>query len=315
LTEQSERRIKLLYIAGWGRSGTTILDNILGQLKGFTSVGELRWVWERGLIENRRCGCGEQFQDCPYWKQVLHWAYDVLDQVDATEMMQACHRTSGNRNIPAMLLRRGRGVHEAGSNRYFEALTRLYAAVRDVTDSRVIVDSSKDPVYGSIVAQIPFVDLYTLHVVRDPRAVAYSWMTPKLRNDDSGPSYMLTFNPVASSLLWDACNPASESLGSLSPDRYLRIRYEDFVVQPRESVMQILKLLHEDADRLPFLSETTVTLSPIHTFSGNPSRFQTGPVEIKLDSRWRKGLGRSTNALISILTSPLLKRYGYPFIT
>lgn len=46
--------VKVLYIAGWGRSGSTILDNVLGQVEGFFSGGELSYLWERGLSENRR---------------------------------------------------------------------------------------------------------------------------------------------------------------------------------------------------------------------------------------------------------------------
>jgi len=34
---------KVLYIAGWGRSGSTILDNVLGQLDGCFSTGELNY--------------------------------------------------------------------------------------------------------------------------------------------------------------------------------------------------------------------------------------------------------------------------------
>ena len=42
---------KILYVAGWGRSGTTLLDNVLGQVEGFVSTGELHNIWQRGLVE------------------------------------------------------------------------------------------------------------------------------------------------------------------------------------------------------------------------------------------------------------------------
>jgi hypothetical protein len=64
-------RVKVLYIAGSGRSGSTILDNTLGQIDGFFSVGELRYIWERGLIEDRLCGCGERVHQCPFWAAAL----------------------------------------------------------------------------------------------------------------------------------------------------------------------------------------------------------------------------------------------------
>ena len=38
---------QVLYVGGWGRSGSTLLDLALGQIPGFVSVGELRYLWER----------------------------------------------------------------------------------------------------------------------------------------------------------------------------------------------------------------------------------------------------------------------------
>ena len=61
----------MVYIAGSGRSGSTILDNILGQIGGWASAGELRFLWERGVLGDRLCGCGERFSVCPFWTQVL----------------------------------------------------------------------------------------------------------------------------------------------------------------------------------------------------------------------------------------------------
>jgi len=39
-----EPTARVLYIAGWGRSGSTILDNVLGQVDGFFSAGELMFL-------------------------------------------------------------------------------------------------------------------------------------------------------------------------------------------------------------------------------------------------------------------------------
>ena len=64
----SETDVKVLFLAGWGRSGTTIIDNILGEIDGFFSVGELYHLWGRGLVQERRCGCGvppRQCETCP----------------------------------------------------------------------------------------------------------------------------------------------------------------------------------------------------------------------------------------------------------
>ncbi|MGH9058576.1 MAG: hypothetical protein ACRDZY_03535, partial [Acidimicrobiales bacterium] len=77
-------RVKVLYIAGWGRSGTTILDSVLAQLHGFCSVGELRWLWDRGLTEGWPCGCGAKVAVCEFWKQAVDLAFgDAMPDLGA----------------------------------------------------------------------------------------------------------------------------------------------------------------------------------------------------------------------------------------
>jgi hypothetical protein len=307
-------RIKVLYIGGWGRSGTTLLDNILGQINAFTSVGELRFIWERGLIENVLCGCGQPFRDCPHWQPIMARAFGDLDQVDAARMARLCASETRTLRMPGLFLSRGGLGSPVGSNQYLDALARLYSAIRDVTCSRVIVDSSKYPLYASAVGQIPLVDLYIVHLVRDPRAVAYSWLMPKIHTDRSHRLYMEKVNPIKSSMLWDSWNLAFEHLGSLAPDRYRLIRYEDFVAHPKQSVLEILALLDENAQDLPFLSDSSVQLQTSHTVAGNPIRLTTGRIDIKLDTRWQTDLRPGVNALVGVMTLPLLKRYGYPFL-
>ena len=56
MTADVESKSKVLYIAGWGRSGTTILGNILGQVEGMFSVGEIRFLWDAETFRDRRCG-------------------------------------------------------------------------------------------------------------------------------------------------------------------------------------------------------------------------------------------------------------------
>ena len=56
-------RVRVVYIAGWGRSGSTLLELILDTLPGWRATGELRCLWEAGLRRNQLCGCGARFGD------------------------------------------------------------------------------------------------------------------------------------------------------------------------------------------------------------------------------------------------------------
>jgi len=56
----------VVYVAGSGRSGSTILERVLGQMPGFVNVGELIDLYRRPP-EGERCGCGLAFTACPFW--------------------------------------------------------------------------------------------------------------------------------------------------------------------------------------------------------------------------------------------------------
>lgn len=62
--------IKVLYIAGPTRSGSTIISNILGQIDGFFHAGEVIEAWDRGRIW--KCSCGAFPDVCPVWSKIFH---------------------------------------------------------------------------------------------------------------------------------------------------------------------------------------------------------------------------------------------------
>src|SRR5918996_2767955 len=58
--------VKTLYILGMTRSGSTILENVLGNVPGFFAAGEIHWLW-RSLVAGVPCGCRRPIDDCPVW--------------------------------------------------------------------------------------------------------------------------------------------------------------------------------------------------------------------------------------------------------
>lgn len=298
-------RLKVLFISGWGRSGSTLLDNMLGQLDQFVSVGELRYVWDKGLQENRRCGCGAAFRDCTFWQDVFRDAFGGFDRVEAGEMLKVRDRYDH-----ARMLLLHRSMRSSQIERYQSNLVKLYCSISAVSGARVVVDSSKTPSHGRILQDCPELDVHVVHLVRDSRAVAYSWQRRKLTLDLGG-AYMTRFAPARSALLWDGMNAAAEMLRATNPARYLRVRYEDLVTTARTTLEAILSMVSEDGMQLPFLKDGKVALDPVHGFSGNPSRFERGLVELRPDDDWRSKLKRARWLLVTALTSPLLLRYGY----
>ena len=299
--------VTVLYIAGWQRSGSTLLGNILGQIDGFFSTGELYYLWDYVWLRNILCGCGRRFRDCSVWTEVVRTAFGEEHAVDAALMRRIGLRAGSTRRLPYLMLPWTRRRVAAEISEYLETLGRLYGALAATTGSTVIVDSSKWPSYGRMLEMLPNIDLKVVHLVRDPRAVAHSWLRRKELPDRDPPERMYR-TPADSSLHWGAWNVATEVFWG---DRLLRLRYEDFARRPKACVSQILEFIGHGDRQLPFVSNRTVELGTTHTVSGNPDRLRSGLVEIAEDGDWRASLGRRDNWLVTLLTFPLLHRYGY----
>lgn len=308
-------KVKVLYIAGFGRSGSTILGNVLGEIGGFFHGGELNFIWEHGLLENRLCGCGTPFDECVVWTSVMKRTFGRTDgkevRMVAREMARLQDLGTRTRHVPLMLSARGRRVLSSRLEKYTACVERLCRKIGESTGSQVVVDSSKMPSYGYAMGMAPDIELYVVHLIRDPRAAAYSWLKEP-RPDADERSFMNRVNIVKSSLLWDVWNVSSEALWKGSPGRYMRLRYEDFVAEPRRAVQRILSMLGEKPARLPFLDEHEVELGVGHTVAGNPNRFRKGPVRLRPDEEWTYRMRSRDRRLVTLMTLPLLARYGYP---
>lgn len=109
-------------------------------------------------------------------------------------------------------------------------------------------------------------------------------------------------------MLWNAYG---ELAGRRLGDRYLRIRYEDFAAQPRQTLAEIVRFAAGDAASLPFTADFEAELRMSHTVSGNPGRFDTGRTSIRLDDAWGSELAWPERSAIALGCLPGLVRYGY----
>lgn len=306
----------VLYIAGTGRSGSTVLANILGEVEGVFAAGEVRYLWQRGLTEGRLCGCGLPVRECPVWSRVLSSAGQLDDPERAGAIVSMLQRTGRIRNLPAViagtLVPRLDPAESHALAPARAALGDLYAAIAEVTGCRVIVDSSKLPAYANVLAATPGIDLRVVHLIRDPRGAAHSWASKKTLADGAARAHMEQIGPAKSAVLWDVWNLAGGVLFKGGADRYLRLRYEDFVADPPGTVRSILAMVGmQDAD-LPFANAHEARTSPNHSVAGNPDRLRHGVITLRSDDRWRAAMAPRNRRLVSALTSPLLLRYGYP---
>jgi len=299
--------VKVLFIAGQGRSGSTILHNILGQLDGFTAIGEVRDIWQRGVIKDWMCGCRQPFSECEVWRKVLDHGFGGVSRAQAQEWYDATE-TFRTRHLPLTTIGPIRRRQLARVDDLLRALSQLYRSVRDVTGSRVIVDSTKHPPFGYLVTHAPGVDVRFLHFIRDAPAVSFSWAQKK----EFQPGEMMSRKgPFKSALQWSTRNWMTERF-LFDDGRDLRMRYEDFLVDPRAAVGEIVDWIGETGTDLPFDGSHQAVLShDNHSVFGNEVRFTKGPVTLRTDERWRSQMKAGDVRKVKALTWPLRRRYGY----
>lgn len=307
---------RIVYIGGIGRSGSTLLDRLLGQVPGVCAIGELVYLWQRGIAEGNRCGCGEPFQRCPFWQEVLTAAFGGSQNVYAARVEQLRAAVDRARFIPLLL---APSLHPGFRRKLDEYVTyciRMYDAIGAVSGCEVIADSSKAPSFAFCLRSSRRIDLRLVHVVRDSRAVAYSWMRKVPRAEATGPRYMPTLRPAKTAGQWNYHNAALQILEATGTPT-LRIRYEDLVSRPYEALAHIAEFtgVASGPEQLSFMGADEdapwADLSVAHIASGNRMRFQTGRIPIRLDDEWRASMSATDRRTVTALTLPLLGHYGY----
>lgn len=315
-------RISVIYLGGFGRSGSTLVERLLGAVPGWVNVGELVDLARSVAPADERCGCGVRFSQCPVWNEVGAaafggWTPSVL------ERLRDLHRAAARqRHLPRLL---GRSGHDSDALLELrESYARLYRAIAEVTDSVVVVDASKGPALGQALVRAAGIDVRLLNVVRDPRAVAWSWTKQVRRPHATAPASPATGPQVTGSEMWripthrsaaqwSALQIEMEAIARLGGGRSARLRYEDFLADPRASLVDACRQLGLPLSptELPPVRQGRVELAPSHGLSGNPSRFVSGPVELRRDEGWRSGMALTDRVLVTAVTLPLLLAYGY----
>ena len=307
---------RVVYVAGMGRSGSTVLERLLGQLPGTCPAGELVHLWHRGVIEGERCGCGEAFPDCPFWAKVGAVAFDGWGNVDPGRVIRLRNRVDRARLVPLLAAARARRTLQPELDEYVGYYLRVYAAIGQVSGSHLVIDSSKHASLAFCLRGRADLDLRVIHLIRDSRAVAYSWGKSVPRPETATEDRMWTYPAASAGLRWDVQNAAIQLL-SRAGTPTLRVRYEDFVRDPAATVHRIAAFAGLDCGaEFPFLGTGEAgtwwaDLDTAHTVSGNPMRFTTGRVPIRHDTSWRTGMPPGKRRAVTAVTLPLLARYGY----
>ncbi len=290
------KRPVVLYLAGSGRSGSTLLELLLERYQSVASVGELHLLPHELQFATLGCSCGASVQDCRVWSVVLsrckaqamgltafreqHTGGRVLRPVELAIL--SLYRIGHSSRLPAVgAMMKGfhrRLEHYArDSEKVLESFLQTIEEARNGARPKIIVDSSKDPYRLMALSLGGSADIRVVHVIKDPRAYVYSRLS-RPGSDSAktrGPVALLRSLRFAAS--WISVNLVTTSVLKVTGVPCIIVWYDELTEEPLPWTEAALRL----AGGSP---QCSAAKPESHAIGGNPMRNTfTGVIR---DQRW-----------------------------
>lgn len=278
-----QQPIKILYILGSGHSGSTLTDLILGSHSEVESAGEIEKYWKLSsdvfLSSNkirRMCTCGKFIDDCDYWRSI---AARLNLQLDDPEQ-------------------------KTESSKEFEIKNyALIKAILKVSEKKIFCDSSKSTLRLEKLLGSERFNVQIIHLVRDPRAVAYSTKRKGIKTKNTQ-----NYNFFDELKDWKSKNSyCFARFGRL--ENYHLLKYEELVTNPERTIYRLMKSL--DMRFEP--QQLSYGNSNHHNICGNRMRLSKIKKIVK-DSEYLTKISFREWWFSTIYTIGMLKKLNYPII-
>ncbi|MGI9458832.1 MAG: sulfotransferase [Pirellulales bacterium] len=291
----------IIYISGYGRSGSTALDAVLGNHPLIFGCGELMWLFHN-LAKNSSCSCGKALRDCPLWSRI---AREIKNNSEINSWEEAA-KISGRNDI--------RKIGGKPSVEYKQLWAVAFQAIKDITGKEFIVDSSKSNHIGwrriSNLHSVFQKEFKVLQLVRDPRAIMWSMSkgtNKSLTKKESSPSFLRGIRGVIS---WTVSNSLSEYVLKNSAPESVIIRYEDIMDSPQQSFEVLGTFLQLDLQELSDKVQAKDEFNSGHGVDGNRMR-SSETFALRHDQSWKKQLSLRSKHCAELLAASKMRKYGY----
>jgi hypothetical protein len=313
LADTDESPIRVVYVMGAGRSGSTVLDTILNNHEDVIGVGELVHLFIEGSAQKENCSCGESRDTCEIWHSVRERWSELTGIASITEHERLMTKFT---RVQRLAIPEWHRLRPGNSDPDFAECLRqtqaTYQAIADATGKRVIIESSKNPLRAKLLCLTPGLDVRMVHMVRDVRGVVWSRMKPFAKSKEGGVPRDMKPKPIhLATGYWMFMNFLSERVRRAFPDQpSTRIHYEDFVTSPEQTLKEIGKTAGLDYSLVAQRLAAGDAMAPGHLYAGNRVR-TAGPITLRSDMEWMKRLTPGQQRLTWLLAGHQLRQYGY----
>lgn len=247
-----------IFIVGCGRSGTTLLRNILGNHSNIFAIpGEtFLFALEDGGNVTKLHKILDQTKDknklAVLILTLMHYGHETtLNMIDTSEdtpehITEIFNETFTNQEF-----------HKAQGKCELFNFYAYYLANKE-NKSRWI---EKTPVHTYGISSIlnSYPNAKFVEIVRDPRAVYCSWKNTSI-------DFFRNLNLVEMIIHWETVFFSGQYWKNIIPDQYYRLKYEELTNNPQEELIKLCTFLGEDCESK--LLEVSVYNSSIENLNG-----------------------------------------------
>ena len=263
-------------------------------------------------MKNNKCSCGETFPTCSFWQVVSKEHIRSFPSINFEELkneFREIEKWSNYFKLRKLIKTKKENSLNPILVKYLTHNEKLYEIISRISGKKIIVDSSRNP--GRLLALLSSnkIEMYTIDIIRDPRATMNSLIQTDIRNVHENRQ-----NTFLNILNWNIKNLLGlDIMRNIDADKGTYISYKSFTRNPARVLKKLEKRLNLPLNYEEDNGKFTIKLEAGHIFKGNRSRFNKGNITITEDTKWEQQLSRFHKILISTSSLPLhkylLKKY------
>jgi hypothetical protein len=299
---------KIVYIAGYSRSGSTILDILLSSHSNIFGTGELVYLFDDWLNGSRLCTCGEVYQNCPFWKN-----FKLPQGISFDEAIGILRNIETRKKIKALV---GGKIEPNVIQKYKLIQSALYNYIFEVSGKDIIIDSSKSSrdMAGRFYAIHRYTefDIYVIHLIKNGLSIVESYVKKGRNWSIEGYKKNNSFSSARSSIGWLLANSIAERLGEqMQQHQFIQIKYEILLNHPESVLKRIGEFLNIDISDVISVVKNNELLHPKHNVGGNRLRLEK---EIRFNTAnhlQKINLSYYHKFVFNLIAGRLNRRLGY----
>lgn len=300
-------RNHIIYIMGHSRSGSTILNIMLGTLDNVAAAGETGNFYRSALLNDEFCSCGERFSKCEFWSPIKNSVQQKLT-TQVSEYIAYSRQVENWRNLlfPGRMKRL-----DLSEKDYINSADYLYKTIFEKASASTLVDASKDPMRFHWLRKNDKYAFTLLHIVRDPRAVCWSQMQSFKKDLSSGLERDFKGKSIASTIKSLYVNAYTCERMKRKESNHLTINYDQLACGDTQPLTDIGRITGLNVDALQLKVTQRKELVQFHNAAGNRLRMNKS-ITVNYDNSWKTGLSKLQYLVITLVTLPLLFKYKFP---